>query len=169
MESLRAIRQRIFKAKLVHHASPRQPCGSEAAALSKSDNSGKFGLFSLSELTYADHSESIPISTETQTASRGVATESHNADIIAIHGLGGTAFATWTHDNGSLWIRDFVYKEFPGVSVYTFGYDSGFAFSTGSGTLRDFARALLESIKLERTTQKVPSQAPRAVFSSTLI
>ena len=28
----------------------------------------------------------------------------YNADIIAIHGLGGTAHKTWTHENGIFWL-----------------------------------------------------------------
>jgi hypothetical protein len=78
-------------------------------------------------------------------------TETFNTDIIAIHGLGGTAFKTWTHSNGKNWLRDFVPSEFPGARVYTFGYDSGFAFSRGTGTVNDFARSFLEAVKLERS------------------
>jgi hypothetical protein len=78
-------------------------------------------------------------------------TETFNVDIVAVHGLGGTAFKTWTHRNGKNWLRDFAPNEFPGARVYTFGYDSGFAFSRGTGTLNDFARSFLEAIKLERS------------------
>lgn len=83
------------------------------------------------------------------------ATRLYNADIIAIHGLGGTAHKTWTHENGILWLRDIVPNELPGVRIYTFGYDSSFAFSKGTGTLSDFAKNLLEAIRLERTTPEV--------------
>jgi hypothetical protein len=78
------------------------------------------------------------------------AATTYNADIIAIHGLGGTAFKTWTHGNGRLWLRDFAPNEFPGARVYTYGYDSGFAFSKGTGTLRDFAITLLLHINIAR-------------------
>jgi hypothetical protein len=71
------------------------------------------------------------------------ATSRFNADIIAIHGLGGTAFKTGTHGNGRLSLRGFVPNGFPGAPVYTFGYDSGVAFSKGTGTLRGFATSLL--------------------------
>lgn len=81
-----------------------------------------------------------------------VTTETFNADIIAIHGLGGTAFKTWTHRNGKNWLSDFAPSEFPGARIYTFGYDSGFAFSRGTGTLNDFARSFLEAVKLERSS-----------------
>jgi hypothetical protein len=87
----------------------------------------------------------------------------NEVDIIAIHGLGGTLYETWTHENGVLWLRDIVPKELSGVRVYTFGYDSGFAFSKGTGTLHDFSKSLLEAIKLERTTPEVQS-LPVSVF-----
>src|ERR1700684_2527676 len=32
----------------------------------------------------------------------------NEVDIIAIHGLGGTPYKTWTHENGVLWLRDVV-------------------------------------------------------------
>jgi hypothetical protein len=87
----------------------------------------------------------------------------NEVDIIAIHGLGGTLYETWTHENGVLWLRDIVPKELSGVRVYTFGYDSGFAFSKGTGTLHDFSKSLLEAIKLERTAPEVQS-LPVSVF-----
>lgn len=68
----------------------------------------------------------------------------NEVDIIAIHGLGGTPYGTWTHENGVLWLRDLAPRELPGVRVYTFGYDSSIAFSKGTGTLRDFSKSLLE-------------------------
>ena len=78
-----------------------------------------------------------------------------NVDIIAIHGLGGSIYKTWTSDNGRHWLRDFLPNEFPEARIYSFGYDSSFAFSKGTGTLRDFAISLLEAIKLQRTTSGV--------------
>jgi hypothetical protein len=111
-----------------------------------------FGLFRL----YASGSMMDPISElATRSAGPSETVAPYDVDIVAIHGLGGTAYKTWTHDNGRLWLRDFAPIQFPGARIYTFGYDSGIAFSRGTGTVGDFAKILLESIKLERQTPDV--------------
>ena len=110
-----------------------------------------FGLFRLDSRNGTKLGENtIGASSRSQ-----VEVKPHTADVIAIHGLGGSAYKTWTHENGVLWLRDFAPNEFPGARIYTFGYDSGFAFSKGTGTMRDFAKSLLEAIKLERVTSEV--------------
>ena len=38
----------------------------------------------------------------------------YEVDIIAIHGLNGHRLKTWTHDNGTLWLRDLLPKTLPG-------------------------------------------------------
>ena len=78
-------------------------------------------------------------------------------DVVAVHGLGGDAYKTWTHDNGKLWLRDFLIDDLPDARVFTYGYDSTFVFSCGTGTLRDYARALLEDIRCERKLPEVYS------------
>jgi hypothetical protein len=69
--------------------------------------------------------------------------------VIAVHGLGGHAFNTWT-EGGRLWLRDFLPSDLPKARVLTFGYDSGIAFTNSKSTLRDFARSLLESVNQHR-------------------
>jgi hypothetical protein len=73
-----------------------------------------------------------------------------DVDIVAVHGLGGDRYRTWTHPNGTLWLRDVAVNQLPGARIYTFGYDSGVAFSKGTSTIRDFARILLEELRLAR-------------------
>ena len=82
--------------------------------------------------------------------------ERNEVDIVAIHGLGGTPRKTWTHENGKLWLEDFAPQVYPAARIYSFGYDSGFAFSKGTGTLRDFAKNFLVLLGLERVKTEVP-------------
>ncbi|KAF8519772.1 hypothetical protein BU17DRAFT_47482, partial [Hysterangium stoloniferum] len=45
-------------------------------------------------------------------------------DIVAIHGLDGHREASWTADNGSLWLRDFLPRGVPSARILTYGYDA---------------------------------------------
>jgi hypothetical protein len=75
-------------------------------------------------------------------------------DIVAIHGLGGDAYRTWQHENGFNWLQH-LHEEFPGIRVFSYGYDSGIAFSTGIASLTDYARHLLTLVKLTRSSEAV--------------
>ncbi|TLS27388.1 hypothetical protein PpBr36_05292 [Pyricularia pennisetigena] len=76
-------------------------------------------------------------------------------DIIAVPGLDGHPFATWTASAsaensmvGPLWLRDFLPSEnLPDARVYSYGYDakSWLTESKGSG-LRTFSHLLLQSL-----------------------
>ncbi|KAH7033044.1 uncharacterized protein B0I36DRAFT_104322 [Microdochium trichocladiopsis] len=68
-------------------------------------------------------------------------------DIIAIHGLNGHPYTTWTHDTGSMWLRDALPKYMPGCHVYTFGYASKWAANQSVATVPDFARSLLDALR----------------------
>ncbi|KAH6976535.1 Alpha/Beta hydrolase protein [Ilyonectria sp. MPI-CAGE-AT-0026] len=82
-------------------------------------------------------------------------TESHaTIDIIAIHGLGGDAFGTWTDEDGKLWLRDFLPARLTNARIFTYGYDSAVAFSKSSAEIDDFARDLLQRVKLARSSEE---------------
>lgn len=72
---------------------------------------------------------------------------SYPVDIIAVHGLNGDAFTTWTHANGTLWIRDLVPQALPGCRVYTYGYPSHVVFNASYASVQEYSRGLLTSLK----------------------
>ncbi|OCL04556.1 hypothetical protein AOQ84DRAFT_380441 [Glonium stellatum] len=71
-------------------------------------------------------------------------------DIIAIHGIGGDPYRTWTHENGALWLRDFLPKNIKGARIFSFGYDAEVALTRSQTRLDDFARSLLNKLRVER-------------------
>ena len=96
----------------------------------------------------------FPIHTHEPSLSRTEEQVLYPVDIIAVHGLGGDAFRTWTHADGTMWLRS-IANDLPGVRVYTFGYDTGVLFSRATGTLQDFARSLSEHVRLIRRPHEV--------------
>ncbi|KAF4434806.1 hypothetical protein F53441_13645 [Fusarium austroafricanum] len=70
-------------------------------------------------------------------------------DIIAVHGLNGKAFKTWTQD-GKLWLADFLPLNIPYARIFTFGYDSRIAFTGSASRVDDHARNLLERLMAKR-------------------
>jgi ankyrin repeat domain-containing protein 50 len=85
--------------------------------------------------------------------------EQYPVDIIAVHGLNGDAYKTWTHENGVLWLRDLLPGLLPGCQVFTYGYPSQVAFSTSFARVQDYARQLLSSLRDVQEERKELSQA----------
>ena len=71
-------------------------------------------------------------------------------DIVAIHGITGDAYKTWEHENGTLWLKDFLPQDFPGSRVFSYGYDADVFFTLGTGDLETFARTMLQHLKQVR-------------------
>lgn len=74
-----------------------------------------------------------------------------NIDVVAVHGLQGDAFKTWEHDNGSLWLRDFLPADIRTARIMTFGYDSTVAFSKSVARIEDKALELLNHLSAKRS------------------
>lgn len=72
-------------------------------------------------------------------------------DVVAVHGLQGDAYKTWEHDNGSLWLRDFLPADIPSARIMTFGYDSTVAFSKSVAKIEDKALELLNHLSAKRS------------------
>lgn len=79
-------------------------------------------------------------------------------DVVAVHGLQGDAYQTWEHENGSLWLRDFLPFDIPDARIMTFGYDSSVSFSRSVGKIADTALDLLNHLSAKRT--RLPPGTP---------
>ncbi|KAH6720716.1 ankyrin repeat-containing domain protein [Leptodontidium sp. MPI-SDFR-AT-0119] len=83
-------------------------------------------------------------------------------DIIAIHGITGDAYTTWTSNAGEpdsyFWLQDSLPKEFPGARIYSFGYPATVLLSLDTGDIESFARKLLESVLRVRKTKEMLTQ-----------
>ncbi|KIW64874.1 hypothetical protein PV04_07178 [Phialophora macrospora] len=82
---------------------------------------------------------------------------STTTDIIAIHGVGGHPFQTWT-EGSRLWLRDLLPSEIPKARVSTFGYNSVAAFDGDASGVYIWAVQLLEALRELRSLDKDPNR-----------
>nr|KMM72098.1 hypothetical protein CPAG_08397 [Coccidioides posadasii RMSCC 3488] len=83
-------------------------------------------------------------------------------DLVAIHGLNGDAFGSWTHkESGVLWLRDLLPKELPNIRIMTYGYNARLHNFAGHQDLRNIAMKLLsELVDSRKTTQALLIRCP---------
>ena len=78
------------------------------------------------------------------------------SSIVAVHGLGGHLYDTWTEEkSGKMWLRDFLPSQVPHTRIMSYGYDSLVAFSKSELELGDVAADLLNRLDGERGTPEV--------------
>ena len=78
------------------------------------------------------------------------------SSIVAVHGLCGDPYDTWTEETSKkLWLRDFLPFQVPNTRIMSYGYDSFVAFSKSEIALEDVAADLLNRLNDERDTPEV--------------
>jgi len=90
---------------------------------------------------------------------QGLKPDEFAVDVVAVHGLGGDSFATWTdEDSKQLWLKDFlpISPFFRGARIMTFGYDARPWLRPGGdpateGRAFTFAESLVGALKTKRT------------------
>ena len=78
-------------------------------------------------------------------------------DIVAIHGLMGNPYTTWTKGrdpNGTPWISQFLPSQVPHARILSYGYDSNIVRSSSVAGIPEFAMNLLAWLKLKRSTDE---------------
>lgn len=85
--------------------------------------------------------------------------------VIAVHGLSGNAFGSWSNyitRNGQYicWLRDFLAQDLPNLHVLTYGYESRLDKTTTVSSLVDYRRAFLRDMTSFIATTRV-SCAPK--------
>lgn len=123
---------------------------SPASDTKDSEPTERFGLFHLNPIPTVPNEEE-PV---------------YRLDVVALHGIKGDAFKTWTEkreDNKkNFWLKDQLPVELPGARIFSYGYDANVLFSRGTGTIEDFARTLLVDLMRERNHDS--NQKRRIIF-----
>jgi hypothetical protein len=105
------------------------------------DTTDKYGLFLIHPINPAPDNEEDTLG--------------YALDIVAVHGITGSAYDTWTHSNRTFWLKDLIPNDFPGARVFSYAYPADVFCTFATGTIRSFARSLLEGLKGERRSKEV--------------
>lgn len=82
--------------------------------------------------------------------------------IVAVHGLGGHAYKTWTAESGHMWLKDSLPAHFPRARIMTFSYDSPAAWLEPDSGIQSAALDLLTQLRAARRT--TVARARRIIF-----
>lgn len=71
-----------------------------------------------------------------------------SSSFIAIHGLNGDAFGTWTDKNtGFMWLQDSLPARAPNARVFSFGYGARFYKADSNAGITDWAQQLIHEYR----------------------
>ena len=80
------------------------------------------------------------------------------ANVVAITGLDGHAYGSWSGGNPKrMWLRDFLSEDLPKCRVMIYGYNSKLS-NPGLHTISDFGRGLREDLLRARRSDQVAPQ-----------
>ncbi|KAI9462629.1 hypothetical protein F5148DRAFT_218521 [Russula earlei] len=110
---------------------------SEVQRLLKCDNTTPAGLYLLLSRIAGNHFRGSTV----------VAGGTNNKlDIIAIHGLNGHAFNSWTVDD-VIWLRDLLPEQVPDARVLLSGYNVNLVEDTTMSRIKEHARLFIKSLQ----------------------
>lgn len=76
--------------------------------------------------------------------------------LVAIHGLNGHAFHTWTHRKSEvMWLRDLLPELVPNIRIMTYGYNARFLNFAAQQDLRNVTMKLLTELVDLRQSEQV--------------
>ncbi|PMD42291.1 hypothetical protein L207DRAFT_485775 [Hyaloscypha variabilis F] len=81
-------------------------------------------------------------------------------DVVAVHGLQGDLYQTWTHENGTMWLESILPDHIPYARIMTFGYNSRIAFSSSAAQLEDKSIELINRLSMKRSSVENGSTRP---------
>jgi hypothetical protein len=81
-------------------------------------------------------------------------------DVVAVHGLQGDSYQTWTHENGTMWLESILPDKIPYARIMTFGYNSTIAFSGSAAKLEDKSIELINRLTIKRSSVENGSTRP---------
>jgi len=91
---------------------------------------------------------------------KGKGDEEKTVDVVAVHGLQGDAYETWTHENGTMWLESILPDKIPFARIMTFGYNSTIAFSSSAAKLEDKSVELINRLSMKRSSVENGSTRP---------
>ena len=79
--------------------------------------------------------------------------------IIAVTGLGGHAYGSWSHSDERMWLRDYLPKDAPNARILTYGYQSALQ-SDSISFLEDHTNKFVHKLVDMRDASEVSRQKP---------
>lgn len=91
---------------------------------------------------------------------KGKHNDEKTIDVVAVHGLQGDSYQTWTHENGTMWLESILPDKIPYARIMTFGYSSTVAFSSSAAQLEDKSIELINRLTMKRASVENGSTRP---------